>query len=573
MAENKLENLCNELKSFISKYNMQWALGHLSFLLTCISNGTAQDELGRLVSPMRQLYYLAGLIVTQKDDGKNESCFTKEDWWHIVDLLVQIETEYFLIFSRVSPESATEDWKKKVNVAMPTYLSYFNQGPLNYEEQIIEQIRGTFSGLDDIISSKFDLTTEDFLQFYENIDTWCEYNFQSLSLTTKDHPLRSNWKDYTDYEVGTIDEAPDEIKQLGKERQPMMTLIVDPGIKYRFNDVDIATNGLSLEKVKKILSLLSTKRENSDFLYYTSPNPLLTRPIVELENGLYQVFEEKRVLHAILYLLEEVCKEKDISNSRLAHNKGVYLENKIVSLLKKFFNDKAEIITNYYIDGCEQDIMVLWREYMFVIEAKAYTNREPFRDTDKAFTRIKDDFNRSIGYAYIQTKRVEEKIKAGNQFDLTDKNGNKIKTINPADYDGNDYYIIVNQESFGQVQVDLSTFLEIGDDENYPWAVRFDDLEVLILTLIAMKKKPDFFVDFLIFREYLHGHIICSDEGEICGGFLTGKLTQEMAESEIVITTLPDLASIFDEQYRKGMGFKNEKHWKEKHDHKTLFWG
>ena len=573
MAENKLENLCNELKSFISKYNMQWALGHLSFLLTCISNGTAQDELGKLVSPMRQLYYLAGLIVTQKDDGTNESCFTKEDWRHIVDLLVQIETEYFLIFSRVSPESATEDWKKKVNVAMPTYLSYFNQGPLNYEEQIIEQIRGTFSGLDDIISSKFDLTTEDFLQFYENIDTWCEYNFQSLSLTTKEHPLRSNWKDYTDYEVGTIDEAPDEIKQLGKERQPMMTLIVDPGIKYRFNDVDIATNGLSLEKVKKILSLLSTKRENSDFLYYTSPNPLLTRPIVELENGLYQVFEEKRVLHAILYLLEEVCKEKDTSNSRLAHNKGVYLENKIVSLLKKFFNDKAEIITNYYIDGCEQDIMVLWREYMFVIEAKAYTNREPFRDTDKAFTRIKDDFNRSIGYAYIQTKRVEEKIKAGNQFDLTDKNGNKIKTINPADYDGNDYYIIVNQESFGQVQVDLSTFLEIGDDENYPWAVRFDDLEVLILTLIAMKKKPDFFVDFLIFREYLHGHIICSDEGEICGGFLTGKLTQEMAESEIVITTLPDLASIFDEQYRKGMGFKNEKHWKEKHDHKTLFWG
>ena len=85
---------------------------------------------------MRQLYYLAGLIVTQKDDGTNESCFTKEDWRHIVDLLVQIETEYFLIFSRVSPESATEDWKKKVNVAMPTYLSYFNQGPLNYEEQI-----------------------------------------------------------------------------------------------------------------------------------------------------------------------------------------------------------------------------------------------------------------------------------------------------------------------------------------------------------------------------------------------------------------------------------------------------
>jgi len=46
-----------------------------------------------------------------------------------------------------------------------------------------------------------------------------------------------------------------------------------------------------------------------------------------------------------------------------------------------------------------------------------------------------------------------------------------------------------------------------------------------------------------------------------------------MAESEDVIATVPDLAAVFDEQYRKGMGFKNEKNWKEKHDGKTLFWG
>ena len=94
-----------------------------------------------------------------------------------------------------------------------------------------------------------------------------------------------------------------------------------------------------------------------------------------------------------------------------------------------------------------------------------------------------------------------------------------------------------------------------------------------MLTLLAKKKKPQSLVDFLTFREYLHGHIIRSDEGEICGGFLTGSITQEMAESEAVITTQPDLASVFDKQYQKGMRFKNEKYWKEKHDGKTLFWG
>lgn len=573
MAENKLETISKKLKQFLGKYNTQSALGHLSFLMTCITNGTAQKELDRLVSPMRQLYYLAGLMVTQESDGTNEFQFSEEDWFYIVDLLVQIENEYYQLFLPEALEDVTEEWKKKVGVAMPTFLSYFNLGPLNYEEQLIEQIRGTFTSLDDIITSKIGVTTEELLQFYENVNSWCEYNFQSLGFASKDYSLRENWKDYTDIEVGSIDEVPDDIKEMGKERQPMMTLVVDPGIKYRFKKTDMATNGLSDEKVKAILSLLTTKRKSADFLYYTASNPLQTRPIVELDNGLYQVFEEKRVLHAILYLLEEVCKEKNTSKSRLAHNKGAYLENKLEDLFRKFFGDKVELISNYYIDGCEQDILVLWKEYMFVIEAKAYTNREPFRNTEKAFIRIKDDFNRCIGYAYSQTKRVEAKMKTGKLFDLTDKDGNIMRTINPMDYDGNDYYIIVNQESFGQVQVDLSTFLEVGADENYPWAVRYDDLEVFMLTLIAKKKKPDYFIDFLTFREFLHGHIISSDEGEICGGYLTGKLTQEMAEDKAVIITVPDLAAVFDEQYRKGMGFKNEKHWKEKHDGKTVFWG
>ena len=573
MEDNRLETISKEVKALLSKYNTQSVLGHLSFLMTCITNGSAQEELGRLVSPMRQLYYLAGLLVTQEGDGTNEFQFSEEDWQKVVDYLVEVENEYYKLFLPEKPEDVTEEWKKKVRAAMPTFLSYFNLGPLNYEEQVIEQIRGTFSTLDDIIAAQNGLTTEDYLQFYDNLDSWCEYNFQSLGIGGANYPLRENWKEYTNIEVGVIDEAPIEIKQMGEERAPMMTLVTDPGIKYRFKAKDLASNGLTIDKVNTILSQLTIKRETTDFLYYTGQNPLVLCPIVDLENGLYQVFEEKRVLHAILFKLEEICKEKDASKARLTNCKGHYLEDKIVELCRKFFGEKAEIIKSYYLDGCEQDTIVLWNGHLFVIEAKAYSNREPFRNAEKAFVRIKDDFNGCIGYAYKQCKRVEDKMKVGKPFDLKDNNGKTIKAINPADYDGNDFYIIVNQQSFGQIQVDLSMFLEVGDEENYPWAVRFDDLEVFLLTLIARKKKPQFFVDFLIMREYLHGHIICSDEGEICGGYITGKLTQHLAESEDIITTAPDLASVFDEQYRKGMGFKNEKHWKEKHDGNTVFWG
>lgn len=570
MEENRLEIISKELKTFLAKYDTASALGHLSFMIAHIADGMAKDELKDLASPMRQLYYLGGLMMTHECADESTLQFSSEDWKRIVDLLNEIDREYYKLFLPKSPEDNTESWRNSAEVAMTTFLSYFNLGPLNYEEQVIEQIQGTFLAMDDIIAEETGVKTEDLLLFYDNLDAWCQYNHSSLSQVSDKKTLRSNWKDYTNMEIRVLDEAPDEIKALGEKELPRFTLCADPGIAYRFKSTDMATNGLSEEKVQAILDMLSVERKESEYLYYSENNPLFTHPIVKLRNGLYQVFEIKMVLHAILSMLEKKCKGKDTYKSRLTNNKGHYLESKIEKLFNKFFGKGVEIISNYFIDGCEQDIMILWKNYMFVVEAKAYNVREPFRNPEKAFVRIKSDFDDCIGYAYIQTKRVEDKMRAGEIFHLYDKNGNVLRTINPADYKENDFYIIVTQESFGPIQADLSFLIQIEDDRNYPWAVRCDDLEVFLLTLKAKKKNPYFFVDFLMFREFLHGHVICMDEGEICGGFLTGKLTDKEAESGDVIVTTHDLASVFDEQYYKGMGFKNERHWKEKKEGKIL---
>jgi hypothetical protein len=199
--------------------------------------------------------------------------------------------------------------------------------------------------------------------------------------------------------------------------------------------------------------------------------------------------------------------------------------------------------------------------------------REPFRDPDKAFVRIKDDFNKCIGYAYEQTKRIEQKFVNKETLIITDNNGNVIKEIDTSKYEDNDFSIIVNLKSFGEIQTDLSLLLNVEDGNAYPWAVRFDDLEVFILILIAKRKNPDFFVDFLLLREDLHGKLICSDELEICGGYISGQIDNNMLEKEETIVTHPSLANIFDEQYKKGLGFKNEKNIKEKRNGKIMHWG
>lgn len=572
MEANCIEHKSQELKNLLARYSTQNFLGHLSFLMSCITNGCASDELNKLSSPMRQLYYLAGLLTSIKEDGTNKIQPEKEEWVQIVNLLIDIENAHYKLFIPENYERLDYESKRKIKIAMPTFLSYFNLGPLNFEEQIINEIISVYSKMDDVINESTGLSTADFILFYENLDEWCQYNFKSLTQTWENCPTRDNWTEYTNLELGVYENTPNEIKEITEERMPMYALVMDPGIKCRFKPLDLAVNGLSAEKVLLILSLLSIQRDDKDFLYYTSLNPLSNKPIIDLQNGLFQVFEEKRVLHAIRNYLESICKRNEQTTSRLSHHKGIYLEDNIVELFRKFFGKNAEILKGYYIDGCEQDIMILWKNFIFIIESKAYTNKEPFRDTEKAFKRIKQDFDRSIGYAHKQAKRVENKFKEGLPFNLTDKNGNTLKTISPTDYKDNDFYIIVNQEAFGQIQVDLSTFLEIDEEDNYPWAVRFDDLETFILTLIAKKKKPQYFIDFLIFREFLHGHITCMDEGEICGGYLMGALTHEIAESNDMIVCTPELASVFDEQYRKGMGFKNEKYWEEKHDKKTTFW-
>lgn len=78
------------------------------------SLGFAQDEVCMLSSPMRQLYYLAGLLVTTTKSGE-EVNYTKEDWTYIVDHLNAIETEYFknILLNSVLKESVDYDATEK----------------------------------------------------------------------------------------------------------------------------------------------------------------------------------------------------------------------------------------------------------------------------------------------------------------------------------------------------------------------------------------------------------------------------------------------------------------------------
>jgi hypothetical protein len=153
---------------------------------------------------MRQLYYLAGLLTSIKEDGTNKIQPEKEEWVQIVNLLIDIENAHYKLFIPENYERLDYESKRKIKIAMPTFLSYFNLGPLNFEEQIINEIISVYSKMDDVINESTGLSTADFILFYENLDEWCQYNFKSLTQTWENCPTRDNWTEYTNLELGGL---------------------------------------------------------------------------------------------------------------------------------------------------------------------------------------------------------------------------------------------------------------------------------------------------------------------------------------------------------------------------------
>ncbi len=568
-----LEAKSKELKDFVSVYDTQWFLGDLSGLMKNIANDRASDQLGKLSSPLRQLFYLGGLLVSSEPSNGVKIQYSPDEWNTIIVLLNEIELEYDKIFFPKEGEEISEEWKRARQVAMPSFLSYFNQGPLNFEEQGISWVNELYSQLDILIEESIGLETKHFLQFYENLDTLIQKKFQGFG--SPKGGFQKEWLDLTKITMGVPDELPDFIKEMGEQNRPLYTFMADHGIINRFKPQDLISENLNEDVVNKILGYLACTRAQTDFIYYTETrpgNPLYEKPIIDIGDDIFQVFEVKQVLHAIEDLLENMCSSTNEGKTKLIDVKGKLLEDRILIIFKELLGSDCKIYTSYYIDGCEQDILILWKGYAFIIEAKGYKLNEPLRDPNRAFKRIKQEFNNSIGYGYKQARRVQQKFVEQVPLKIEDKHGNVIEEIDTTKYEEGDFSIIVNLKSFGQIQNDLSLLLEIDEDCGYPWVVKLDDLEIFILTIIAQNKKPMAFVDYLLIREEMHGKLICSDELQICGAFLKNKINSNAIKNAGIIAMMPDLAEVFDEQYKKGLGFKNEKLLSEKKSGRYIFW-
>lgn len=567
-----LEVKCNDLKTFVSQFESIRFLGEVSSLMQFIRFKNPSPALEGLSSPQRQLFYLAALNITSAPNSNLLPSFNNEQFNLIKNLLNEIEQGYMQLFYPTKKEDfSNDDWKQKVLVSMSSFLSFFNQGLMNYEEQIIQRIISYFTPFENSIINEFGLSVQDFIDIYNHIDA-IPNTFLSNNIHHKDTDI--SWEQFCEEMKQKNIPSSEWNKHLPENHRNFSNFLSDKGQLQRIYKNDLVQK-FGQSKADSFLTNFVIKRGESKYLYFTENNPLFLKPIFQIDENTFQAIDMQHIIQAVYNSLATFCINDEKLREKFYSIRGDKLELKVAEIFKRFFGKEAIVYHGYYTqDKHEQDLLIIFRKFAFIVEVKASKRNEPRREPKKAYPLILSNFNETIQKGYDQAYRVKGKFIAREIIEIysDEKLSNKIAEINTKRFHQH-FSIIVTQERFGPIQTNLYDLLEKMEDDEYPWSICIDDLEVFFLQLERMKKTPFNLCQFLNLRQQLHGHLIADDELGVCGGFLNQKITFSKAESDEILMLAPDMSEVFDKSYEEGIGFVNEKNLAIKKSGKYHFMG
>ncbi|WP_128330114.1 hypothetical protein [Apibacter sp. HY039] len=563
-----LLDLSNSLKTTISKYETKDLLTFISGVLLQVPTRNNNPLFKNLMSPFRQLTYLALLNLESTDSKKEKKYFSEEEWDEVTTLLHKIETEYFYILGFPKNGKETQEDIIKITSTLPTFLNYFCNGSLSFIEQDIEKIEIIFKNFNSQIYNEFNLEISDYIKFFH-------FTNEVINNNTKKalHYLnKENWQTFTSncIEKGIYDPK-DWINEAPKEILASAEFFKSPGSILKLNIDEIDFTDFDKDKFLLILNTFTCNEIPKETItLYTEKNIINDKPFYKINDKIFLPIFFKQYLNALYNHLFEFCKK--LHQDKTYKSRDKYIENKTFDIFKNFFGKEAFYYCNYNVDNgvSEQDILILYKKNAFIIEVKATSNREPMRDFNKAYDKLKNDFKKGIQYGYDQCYRVKNKFNNDALIKIYNKNKKIEYTFNPKKY--NVYTIVVTYDRFGCIQTNLSEMLNLNEnDESYPWAVNIDDLETFLLALKKKKNYKQLFLKFIEYREYYHEHLICGDELELCGLFYSDEnLFCKYSLLDEIIFVDPNSSSIFDKMYNEGLGFENERFYDKKINNEAI---
>ena len=557
-----MEDKIKAVKEKLSCIDTEELLGIISLHFTTFANanGEIQENLpfqftSELMSPQKQYFYLAGLLMSTqyKGNGKenNELLLSLEK---DIQEITQDYIKGFIGDKELFKEEKKEKFKQNL-VSMDAFVSYFDTGVLRYNEQTEELIKTLYSPFDDELVAICGLKTSDYIDFF---------NFVTEKMTDAKNRMQDAFNELQRF-LASFNQYETNPQKIEKEYQRLLNFGRDNPEKFfklqegftgnnKFKKQDVIDR-YGKQKGEKLLELFALERKERDFKYYNGNNLFISHPLCWLNQDTLYSVSPQILLNAIFDCITDILENpKNKFSKKYWKTKADIVEQEFLKCFKSVFHEDAR----YHMAVCEKpgtqehDILIEFKNYILIAEVKASKVREPFFNPEKAYIRIKDHFfsESGIGYAYNQACILKKKIETETDtvlyedmrkpFELHDIQSKKIIPI------------VLTLNQFGGIAINTSLLLTPEEGQSYPWVCNLHDFQNLIEILNYLKKTEDDFVEYVEWRSIKHKDIIASDELDIAEQYFTIPKMKKEAGTVFIANNVK--RSLIDKIYFEKLG-------------------
>jgi len=546
---NHILTLTKQLVDLVKDCASEDVLGMIA--THCISTRREIDKKNPLASPSRQVQFLTGLLLSTSEP-ENPKDFTKSDWERSINILNELFSSYALMYwpSEEEYPQITDEWRESRQIAMPAFLHYFNTGILATIEQVVKRVTDYLFPFSQELSASHGISASEAINVAAWIAKYMQEHIDSFQEVHKKEKL---------HRIKFLNRAKEE----GWDIPTMREKAQNTELPHLHRLIQQGFNGLykvSLEALKvQFGELVATaywshfvisRGEVEGLTYLTEKNPVTTKPLCLISDGIAICPLVNTLYWAVLELFENYLSNYSQRDSFFRF-RGKQLERGGRNILQRIFADNAIYLPSVFETQDlqnEHDLILIYKDTLIVVEAKATPPIEPFRDPSKAFIRLKRAFKSGTGIqkAFDQGSRIVDKLSNNQDINLYNDQGELIKTLQHS-YFKNQLIICLTRDDFGPLAVELSLLLEKEPTQQYPWAVNILDLESIVNAYEYFGWGAEKFIQFICDRVSLQGKIIAFDELDIVGFTLEhGDLSQLQSSSYNRFHLNPTYTEIFD---------------------------
>ena len=566
------EEIFADIKSILKTIKEKSLLLHVMRMHVELGHRSHNELFDGLDSPMKQSLYLLDVYYNIENRTETDELDDKV-WKKLKPLLAEMEMCLFVSIGFPNEgDLYYDDRDKMVEVSLSTFLFIYANTRLCFDEQVRDRIVGYLKPYDDKILKEFGFSVDDILEFELHVRSLSNQKYSDIMsqgfgmLYCQQHP--DEWQKLTAKFIARG--LPPNTWQFQPELKSKIDgygkmLTTNPGSICFHSLSDLRACKIAPERFDNISKFLmyDTASPSGKMVYYSSKRIIEDTPLVKCGEE-YMCPIGKMLLESFYYRINERLQKNESSGTTYKKRKDRLFEKIVCNLFKRFFPEKTKFFTSYSVDGItENDLLIIYDDACIIVEMKDCNFRPPLFDPQKAYVKIKSDFDDSVQYGCDQCKRVEDYFDKGGNIDILDANDNMnlLYTLRTSKIE-QVYSVVVTDFKYGPIQTDLGKMLTgVEGESRYPWSVCVDDLEIFLIMLKRLHKgiAPSRFLEFLDYREAFHTRLLCFDELEMCGWYLCDRNQfKTCADSDEIVTTFPGMAEIFDAYYKVGYGFDFE---------------